>query len=115
MSDDVFDRILRAYGEALARVAWGYVDSAADHDDLMQDILVAIWRALPRFRGASSERTFVFRIAHNRGCSFVGRQRRDHAPLSADAPIADPRPGPEETFDQGRRWAQLAQAVRTLP
>ena len=114
MSDAEFDRIVRTYGSALSRVAWGYVAGAADHDDLMQDILVAIWQALPRFRGDASERTFVFRIAHNRGCTFLAR-RRDHEPLNTDAPIADPRPGPDETLDDARRRELLARAVRTLP
>jgi RNA polymerase sigma-70 factor (ECF subfamily) len=114
MSDAAFDRIVRTHGEALSRFAWGYVDNAADHDDLMQNVLIAIWQALPRFRGAASERTFVFRIAHNRGCSFVGR-RRDHDPLPVDAPIADPRPSPDEALDEARRREQLARAVRTLP
>jgi RNA polymerase sigma factor (sigma-70 family) len=114
MSADAFDRIVQTYGEALSRFAWGYVDNGADHDDLMQHVLIAIWRALPRFRGASSEKTFVFRIAHNRGCSFVGR-RRDDDPLTSDSPIADPRPSPDEALDDARRRAQLARAVRTLP
>jgi RNA polymerase sigma factor (sigma-70 family) len=114
MADPAFDRIVHVHGESLARVAWGYVDSAADHDDLMQDILLAVWLALPRFRNKSSERTFVFRIAHNRGCTFLAR-RRDHAPLRPDAPIADPRPGPDEDFDEARRRERLAAAVRTLP
>ena len=114
MSDVPFDRIVRTYGEALSRVAWGYVDGAADHDDLMQDILVAIWQALPRFRGDSSERTFVFRIAHNRGCSFITRRRHDE-PLNANTPIVDPRPGPDETLDDAGRRERLTRAVRTLP
>jgi RNA polymerase sigma-70 factor, ECF subfamily len=114
MSDVEIDRIVRTYGDALSRVAWGYVADAADHDDLMQDILVAIWQALPRFRAESSERTFVFRIAHNRGCTFLAR-RRDHEPLTTDAPIPDPRPGPDETLDEARRRELLARAVRTLP
>jgi RNA polymerase sigma factor (sigma-70 family) len=111
MDDAAFDRIVRTHGDSLARVAWGYVDSSADHDDLMQDILVAIWRALSRFRAESSERTFVFRIAHNRGCTFVAR-RRDHEPLAADAP--DPQPGPAEHLDEGQRRDQLVAAIRTL-
>jgi RNA polymerase sigma-70 factor, ECF subfamily len=114
MTNIAFDRIVRTHGEALSRVAWGYVESAADHDDLLQDILVAIWQALPRFRGDASERTFVFRIAHNRGCTFAAR-RRLHEPLTDDAPIADPRPGPDEVLDDARRREQLARAVRTLP
>lgn len=117
MSDPAFDRIVRTHGEALARVVWGYADNAADHDDLMQDILVAIWLALPRFRAESSERTFVFRIAHNRGCTFLARARRhrEHDSLADTAPIVDPRPGPDEELDEARRRERLAAAVRTLP
>jgi len=112
MDGSELERIARAYGDSLARVAWGYVDNAADHDDLMQDVLVAIWRALPRFRQASSERTFVFRIAHNRGCTFAARRRR-HEPLASQA--RDPRPGPDERLDDARRRERLAAAIRTLP
>lgn len=114
MGEPTFDRIVRTHGEALSRVAWGYVESAADHDDLMQDILVAIWRALPRFRAESSERTFVFRIAHNRGCTFAMRRRSDEV-LRADLAVADPRPGPDEELDRARRRARLVTAVRSLP
>jgi RNA polymerase sigma factor (sigma-70 family) len=111
MDDSELARIARTYGGSLARVAWGYVDNAADHDDLMQDVLVAIWRALPRFRQAASERTFVFRIAHNRGCTFAARRRR-HEPLAAQA--RDPHPGPDERLDDARRRERLAAAIRTL-
>lgn len=113
MADEDFYRILRAHGEALARVAWGYAASAADHDDLLQDILVAVWRALPKFRGEASERTFVFRIAHNRGLTFAAR-RREHEPLTEHTPIADPRPGPDEAAQLAQERERLAAAVRSL-
>lgn len=105
---------MHAYGEALVRVAWGYVNNAADHDDLLQDILVAIWRALPRFRGDASERTFVLRVAHNRGMTFISR-RRVHDSLDAHVAIADSRPGPDEELDRASEHARLRTAVRTLP
>jgi len=107
------EQIVQLYGEALVRLAWGYADNVADHDDLLQDILVALWRALPRFRGDSSERTFVFRVAHNRGITFESR-RRAHDSLDDHAGIADPRPGPDDELDRAAQHARLMGAVRTL-
>jgi RNA polymerase sigma factor (sigma-70 family) len=114
VSTPAFEHIVHAYGEALVRLAWGYTDNVPDHDDLLQDILVAIWRALSRFRGDSSERTFVFRVAHNRAITFVSR-RRVHESLDEHAGIADPRPGPDEEVDRAAQHARLTAAVRTLP
>jgi RNA polymerase sigma-70 factor (ECF subfamily) len=114
--DATFDRIVRTHGESLSRVAWGYARNDADHDDLMQEILVAIWRALPRFRGESSERTFVFRIAHNRGCTHSSeRKRRGDEPESIPESVADQRPGPDEETDRALMRSRLVSAVRTLP
>jgi RNA polymerase sigma-70 factor (ECF subfamily) len=113
LADAEFDRIVRTHGAALSRVAWGYVSSAADHDDLVQEILIAIWRALPRFRGDASERTYVFRIAHNRGITFAAR-RREHEPLTESSAATDPAPGADEALDAAHERARLVAAVRSL-
>jgi RNA polymerase sigma factor (sigma-70 family) len=84
---------------------------------LVQEIALAIWQALPRFRGDCSERTFVYRIAHNRGLSHVWRRRPTHQPLEeiedAAQPV-DPRPHPEEHAAQSRQREQLMSAIRAL-
>ena len=60
-----FAELLGQYEGALWRLAAGYVDQSADREDLFQEIAVALWQALPRYRGGASPRTFVYRIAHN--------------------------------------------------
>ena len=37
---------------------------------------MALWTALPGFRGDSSERTWVYRVAHNTAISFAASRRR---------------------------------------
>ena len=41
-----------------------------------QEIFLEIWRALPAFRGESSQRTWVYRIAHNVALTWQGRDTR---------------------------------------
>ena len=57
-----------------------YVDDEMDRDDLRQEIAIAVWRAMPRFLGESSERTYVLRIAQNRAISFRLRWKRTRSP-----------------------------------
>jgi RNA polymerase sigma-70 factor, ECF subfamily len=66
-----FDEIVRTEGAALARLARGYEANSDKQRGLVQEILVAIWRALPSFAGRSSLRTWVFRVAHNVAASHV--------------------------------------------
>lgn len=123
MSDDAtqratFARLLAAHGAGLARVARVYARSPAEAADLAQDLAVAIWTALPTFRGACSERTFVYRIAHNRGISHAeGRRVRERAtPVVAEPPdVADSRPSLEEELDAARRRDALFRALGELP
>lgn len=116
--DENFDRILRAYGPALSRLAAGYEPVTAQRDDLLQEIALAIWRALPRFRSECSERTFIYRIAHNQGLSHAWRRHPVPQPLDQIAesqePV-DPRPRPEEQTERENRKTRLVAAIQSLP
>jgi RNA polymerase sigma factor (sigma-70 family) len=113
-----FDRILSEHGAAISRLAFGYETVAGVREELVQDIALAIWQALPHFRGECSERTFVYRIAHNRGLSHVWKRRPPHQPLDdieeSEQPI-DPRPHPDEQVAQIDQRVRLMSAIQSLP
>lgn len=60
----IFTAWINAHAGLLHRVANGFA-SGADRDDLMQELMLAVWRAVPAFAGASKESTFIYRVAHN--------------------------------------------------
>ncbi|MFT6818475.1 MAG: RNA polymerase sigma factor (sigma-70 family), partial [Myxococcota bacterium] len=60
-----FEEIHRDFGPAVSRQVASYLPPGQNREDLVQDIWLAIWRALPRFRGDSSTKTYLFRIVHN--------------------------------------------------
>jgi RNA polymerase sigma factor (sigma-70 family) len=116
--EEQFDRILREYGPAISRLAFSYERVAGVREELVQEIGLAIWQALPHFRGECSERTFIFRIAHNRGLSHAWKRRPAHQPLDeledGDQPI-DPRPQPEDQATHSQQRARLTSAIHSLP
>ncbi|MBZ5522965.1 MAG: RNA polymerase subunit sigma-70, partial [Acidobacteriia bacterium] len=56
---ETFLRLIAEYQGALRRLAAVYVTDSRDREDLVQEIAVALWQAIPGFRGESSERTWL--------------------------------------------------------
>ena len=110
-----FEEVLRDHGPALWRAIASYAAPGAERDDLAQDVLVAVWQALPRFRGESSPRSFILRIAHNRGLTHVWRRARRPAPDPEAPEIADPHAGADERVAMNQRAEQFLRHLRTLP
>jgi RNA polymerase sigma-70 factor (ECF subfamily) len=110
-----FRAILAANGPALGRLAATYTRSSSDRDDLLQDIAMGLWQALPRFRGECSDRTFVFRIAHNRGLAHAGRKRRIVQFVEGDPDPPAGQPDPEAELSREQQSARLLEAIRQLP
>jgi len=60
----LFDRWLKDHAAVLHHVANGFAEGA-DRHDLMQEMLLALWRGLPAFRGTAQPSTFIYRVAYN--------------------------------------------------
>lgn len=97
------------------RIALSYEADREVAEDLVQDIRVALWRALASFRGDSSLRTFVARIATNRAISHMRKRARGlrQVELSDDFPANDA--SPESAAIALDQQAKLVVAVRSLP
>jgi RNA polymerase sigma factor (sigma-70 family) len=109
------DRILSELTPPLLRATRVLLGPAhPDIDDLVQDVLIAVFDALPSFRGDCTLRHFAIRIAARRATTMRRRSRsvlawlqaffRREQPFRTDAPD----PGDETDADQRRR------ALRTL-
>jgi len=78
---------------------------------------MALWKAMPRFRGESSERTYVYRIAHNTAISFVtSRERKAGREETEDGIKTQPArvPSPEQEAIASQRRQRLWNAVQEL-
>lgn len=106
--------VLREHGAMLARIAGSYERDLARRQDLLQEISLALWKAIPRFRGEASLRTFVARIAHYRAVDHLTRARRQRED-ELDEHLPDPDADPLGSAEVDERRMDLLGAVRKLP
>lgn len=86
-------QLVAEHGDAIFRLALSVVRDRALAEDIAQETLVKAWLALPTFRGESSLRGWVLRIAHNTAISTLRRRR---------AVLVDPHELPEEMTNPNR-------------
>lgn len=114
-----FEELYRAHAEMVYNLALRLSGDPEGALDLSQEVFLRIHRHLPKFRGRSSLKTWIYRVTVNHCRSRLRRRRPSTRPLAAEeerlAGLADPRRGPEERAladDAGRR---LAAALAELP
>lgn len=112
MKGRTFEELLDRYAAPLRRLCSVYEQDRSDQQDLFQEIALAVWVALPRFRGDASERTWLYRIAHNVAITMSirkGRRRRREV-----AAAALPAPAVTPAVPRDERREQLLDAIRRL-
>lgn len=116
MSDEAdFDDVVERHGPMIRRIAASHEARPDLAQELVQDILFAVWRALPSFRGDGSLKSFVARIAGNRAASHVAKAVRAPAGDDIDPEWPSAESSPETAVLAGDRQARLLVAVRELP
>lgn len=110
-----FDALLTAHGQSLGRLASSYTRGSGEREDLLQEIALAIWRALPRFRRECSERTFLFRIAHNRAIAHLARRRPPLVEADEGLDVEDATGDPERALSDEQQGRRLLGAIHRLP
>jgi RNA polymerase sigma factor (sigma-70 family) len=109
VSEERFYAWISAHMGVLHRIARAFA-TGADRHDLLQEMLLALWRAAPAFRGESAETTFIYRVAHNcaltwrRGETTRRKRQAEYERLRVD-----------ELTAEDPLLARLYAAIRTLP
>jgi RNA polymerase sigma factor (sigma-70 family) len=116
--EETFRRLLRDFGAAIQRLANSYEAEPALREDLIQEISLALWQSIPTFRGESSERTWLYRVAHNTAISAIlssnrRRQREQILPEGFD-PVSTVDSA-ERTLIRDEQHSALLDAIRSLP
>ncbi len=118
MSDNerIFNQLVKDYSEQLWWHVRRMVGTQEDADDLLQEIFLKVWNALPSFRGESGLYTWIWRIATNETLNWL-RKERVRAALrfsSIDAEM-ERRIQADPFFNGTEAQRELSKAVAKLP
>lgn len=74
---DYFVEIFEANIGIIYKISKAYTRTAADRDDLINDIALELWKAFPRFKGHAKISTWIYRIALNTSMNYKRRQKNE--------------------------------------
>lgn len=114
--EEAFEEIYRRFADLVYNLALRLSNDPEEAADLTQEIFLRIYRHLGKFRGKSSLKTWIYRVALNHCRSRLGRKRRSE-PLSEEAErtLSDPGRGPEQHALADDAQRRVAAALARLP
>ena len=108
--DRAFAEVVHRYGPGMHRYALRLVGgSHADAAEAVQDAFVSAWKSLETFAGASSLKTWLYRIVHRRAADLV--RKRNAVPID-DQLLSHLVPDAEDNALRGVLDEELLKALQ---
>ena len=109
---EAFRRLLEIHYGLIYRIAWRYVGSAADAEDIAQDVCVALATRLGHFDNRSRFSTWLISVVINRCRDFLRRRRSSQALVEKYGVLREAEEA--DHADTERRTALLREAMQGL-
>src|SRR5918998_1867381 len=87
-----FARLVEPYRGELHAHCYRMVGSVHDAEDALQDAMLRAWRAIGKFEGRSSLRSWLYTIATNTCLNLIARRPKRVLPIDY-GPAVDPHDG----------------------
>lgn len=112
----VFDLLVETHQAKVARLASRLLGWPQDVDDVVQEVFLAVWKGLPRFRGQSELGTWLTRITINKCRSHRRKEmlRLRRLWSKGRQQMADAASADRATLDREKQ-VEIRRGVRRLP
>jgi RNA polymerase sigma-70 factor (ECF subfamily) len=116
--ESLFKSWLTEHSGAILKVARAYTFTTEDCQDLVQEILLQVWRSLPQFQGRACASTWLYRVALN---TALGWHRKERRRKLRQQPILEVEDRSAAGLDSAQQAVQnevikqLYTAIRQLP
>jgi len=112
--EELFAEVYRDYFGLIAKTTYAFAADQSDRDDLFQDILISLWRALPQFNTEAKLSTYVYRVAQSCALNWKRSRRRYQQKLENYIQLR-PDPTVSGSSDEQERLNWLYARIRELP
>ena len=116
--ETLFKAWLEEHRGILAKVGRSYASSAAEVDDLQQEMMLQLWISLPSFRGQSKPSTWIYRVCLNTAMTWHrgdSRRKRRIEPRADLGEVAAASASPAESAGNRDLLEKLYAAIHALP
>ena len=81
-----FTKMVKKHRNTIYTVCYFFSKDSEEVNDLFQEILISLWKGFPKFRGASSYKTWIWRVSLNTCNNHHRKKKRDveTVPLTID-------------------------------
>jgi len=117
-NEDAFRTLVERYMDEVSRTVTGMMGPGPEIDDVVQEVFIKLHRSLSSFRGDSSLKTFVIRMAINKSLDALRKRKRTRwlqpwGVLDEREPVATDRS--DRNIQQSEKSRLLRSAVDRLP
>lgn len=114
--EQAFNQIVANYTERLYWHVRRFLCSHEDTNDLLQDIFIKIWTALPSFRGDAQLFTWIYRIATNEVLNYLRKQKiKSLISLESESTVLEKKVDEDPYFNGDELQRELHKAMQRLP
>jgi RNA polymerase sigma-70 factor, ECF subfamily len=91
--ESAYAQLVEPHRSELHAHCYRMLGSAQDAEDALQEALLRAWKALPKFEGRSSLRSWLYRIATNTSLDAIEKRPKRILPIDYGPPAEDAVPG----------------------
>lgn len=103
----------REYGAILHHVVNGFA-AGDDRNDLLQEVLMAVWKSIPAFRDQAKPSSYLYRVSHNAALLWTRTEKNYQKRITQFSAFASNDFTHENDALAEERLAQLYSAIREL-
>ena len=113
--EQLFEEVSATCTGLISRIALSHEADPSLRRELVQDILLAIWMALPSYRGDATLKTFAASIAQKRCISHVTKRAREPRQVELPVDLVSAAPPPDEIALRNDQKKRLVESIQLLP